>query len=129
MLDVLRTMLAAVAPNRVLASDITESFDYLMAAQILRYEKICEPLINQAITDHVGGIVNKQSARRARDSYTKDYFLNLNLPYSGIQSLCGELCRVFRKYGVVPTAVQIGLANGQFDWKTEFQNLQDINSL
>lgn len=127
LLDQLKAVFAAVIPGQELVSD--EAFDYVMGANMLRYEKVCEPLIQEHINSHILPIVDKKSARRARDGYSRIYLLNLNLPYTGIQRLCSELCRVIRKHGLTPTQAQLDLAAGRFNWQEEYESMITTNIL
>lgn len=123
-LDSLKNVLSAIETPEAPEGSY---FDYATAATLLRYERITASHTQEVINGHLSAIQDKASARRARDAYTMDYFMNLSIPYQAIQDLCLSMVSRFKMYDVTPTDQQLALAAGKFNWRKEYEDMVRTN--
>lgn len=123
-LNDIRMMLAAVTGTKMMdPAEGTDFFDARLAATILRYEKILKNMVDIEIQQHLSRLTTKRQMMMAMEAYDKDYFVNLDMPYSGIQRLCGELARVCKTFKFKPPQLWLDYYAGRFDWNEEVDTL------
>lgn len=117
--------LAAITLDRPINEDVSveEQFPELVAP-LMRYEMLFKQKIEDAIKEHVN--VSKSDLILCKEVYGKSYFMNLQLPYDGIQRLCQELVAKCVSYKIKPSPIWQTYADGVFDWETDIDFMASL---
>lgn len=116
--------LAAASADKSISEDVSvEELYPELVAPLMRYEILFKRKIEQIISEHTAGLT-KQDMLKAMDSYSKQYLMALEIPYSGIQELCRELIRICKRFNLNPPKDWIDYSDGMFDWENDIADMQ-----
>ena len=103
---------------------VQERFPELVAP-IMRYEMLMRKRTEDTIREHLSGLT-KPDLIKCKTVFDRGYFINLTIPYSGIQTLCQELVKRCREFEVTPPSIWQKYADGVFDWETDIGYMETL---
>ena len=96
-----------------------------IVAPLMRYQMLLQRRTDDTIREHLSGIT-KTDLIKCKSVFDKGYFLNLTIPYDGIQKLCQELVKLCQTYGVTPPSIWQKYADGVFDWESDIEYMATL---
>lgn len=96
-----------------------------LVAPLMRYDMLLRRKVEETIQEHIAG-VNKATLAQCKAVYDRGYFMNLPIPYDGIQQLCQELLALCKKFSITPPEIWGKYADGIFDWEGDIEYMATL---